>query len=547
LKAPTLGALLVSTLIWTSGNAGFSPTDEGYLAAQSYRIVRGQIPHVDFISPRPDLSAYLHVVDLLLPVPLLVAVRVVGATVVVAYSLVLVGLIRSRPPRCWGAVDVGLAAIAAALDLHLFPLMSWPTTDGLLFVAVGLATLASGDGSRRRVLEPLAFVLLGLAALTKQSFVLAPLVWVVTIGLRQDPDVPRVRRFVRSLHLLAISAVPSAIYAVAIAASGGWHPLLDQLTAGRLVAGGSLLRTPIPATIPLAFLGGVALDFRRRRVLGWLLLASEVGFVLATGSLDRFSAIPHLLWWQACGVLVASAWRRRHIEATAFVILAMGWMATLSWGYPTPALMSGCLVVLLVSWTPTDAGEPLPDEGRARAATAAFWLGAAVVVLAAIVVARQRTPYLDRTRAGRTFALSRVSPEFGDIHTNEVTGRLMSDVARCGAQFDVSRRIVLPDGAWAYPTLRWANPLRTDWPLDQDLTGEPNAMVDAAAQLRREGNFLVLWSPVSGGQLPMLHHLPDPAKEAPTGPFGYWRVTQFLAALGPPSGTCRSLYFWTEP
>ncbi len=45
---------------------GYNPTDDGFVLAQSRRILDGQIPHRDFISVRPVASALLHAPSVLL-------------------------------------------------------------------------------------------------------------------------------------------------------------------------------------------------------------------------------------------------------------------------------------------------------------------------------------------------------------------------------------------------------------------------------------------------------------------------------------------------
>ncbi|MFF0148899.1 hypothetical protein ATK36_1952 [Amycolatopsis sulphurea] len=55
------------------GRFGFNPSDQGFVLAATWRILHGEIPHVDVVSPRPLGSAYLHVLDFLVPAPLMLA------------------------------------------------------------------------------------------------------------------------------------------------------------------------------------------------------------------------------------------------------------------------------------------------------------------------------------------------------------------------------------------------------------------------------------------------------------------------------------------
>src|SRR5205823_6618447 len=70
--------VMVAAVYATVGRLGFYPTDEGLLQAYTYRILHGQVPHRDFISPRPLGSALLHIVDFAVPGPLFEVSRVIA-------------------------------------------------------------------------------------------------------------------------------------------------------------------------------------------------------------------------------------------------------------------------------------------------------------------------------------------------------------------------------------------------------------------------------------------------------------------------------------
>src|SRR6185312_11855792 len=69
------------------GPWGANTMDGGLILAQSYRILHGQVPHLDFLTPRPAGSAYLHLVDFLLPLPLVLASRLVAVCEFAASAL----------------------------------------------------------------------------------------------------------------------------------------------------------------------------------------------------------------------------------------------------------------------------------------------------------------------------------------------------------------------------------------------------------------------------------------------------------------------------
>src|SRR5882672_5280432 len=110
---------------------GFNLTDDGFVLAQSRRILAGQIPHRDFIAIRPAGSAYLHVLDLLLggEHTFLVSRLFYWLEVAVgcwAWLEIAIASTRLRPGLL-GAVP--LAALAFMLSTHGFPPMAWYTID----------------------------------------------------------------------------------------------------------------------------------------------------------------------------------------------------------------------------------------------------------------------------------------------------------------------------------------------------------------------------------------------------------------------------------
>src|SRR5947209_7722457 len=84
--------VLVAWLFGTTANVGFNPTDDGYVLSQAYRILHGAVPHKDLISPRPLGSAVIHLVDFLVPLPLLEASRLVALAEVVGSSFLFAAL-----------------------------------------------------------------------------------------------------------------------------------------------------------------------------------------------------------------------------------------------------------------------------------------------------------------------------------------------------------------------------------------------------------------------------------------------------------------------
>ncbi|HEX6476011.1 MAG TPA: hypothetical protein VF005_01960, partial [Acidimicrobiales bacterium] len=226
------GALALTAGVFAvAGRLGFNPTDDGYILAESYRILHGEVPHLDFISPRPVGSPIIHLLDFTLPLPLMTASRLVTTAELVATAVLVGWLVIGRSPARWRAWEGVAVAASALVSIHGFPLMDWHTIDGLLLVALGFVlvqyprTTAAG------------FIALGAALVVKQSFFLAPLIGVAMVTARTAP----VERFATAVRSLLWAAVPGALYVIAISAFGAFPSFVDQITGARPIYGRDLI------------------------------------------------------------------------------------------------------------------------------------------------------------------------------------------------------------------------------------------------------------------------------------------------------------------
>lgn len=216
LRAAWPVGLLIVVAVAVLGD-GFNPTDEGLIAATSQRLLDGQVPHLDFITPRTAASAYLHLPELWLPTPLFLTGRLVALAEVVLLSLLLAWLILDQAPWRWGLGASLGAAASTMINLNTIPLMPWYTTDGLLLASLGLVLLREGLRRDRDILLSLGFASLAVSAMAKQSF--APVVVIGMIWLVHG-SAPAVRSR-RAVLATAAAAVPVALYSGWVALAGG--------------------------------------------------------------------------------------------------------------------------------------------------------------------------------------------------------------------------------------------------------------------------------------------------------------------------------------
>jgi hypothetical protein len=514
---------LTAWVFRTFGDLGFNPTDEGYVLAQAYRVLHGAVPHRDFISPRPLGSAYLHVLDFAVPLPLMPASRLVAAAQVTLYSLLLATLVFERSPGRWSVAQFVAAASSVLVNLHAFPLMAWATIDGLVMVAAGFALLGDGLGRDRgaRIFLGLAFV--GAATLMKQSFVTVAsgaLLWIAVDGHRRG--VVPVSRLVAGA---AVLAAPMTAYAAAVALAGGFGAMRLQL--GSAAPPLTWCALPDVGSLPgLVVFGATFVALRvvegrdARAVARWNLAALATITLAAMGSArvvsvalgDRLAyanAWGLRLFWMLALAVAIDACTTFAVDAPAVVVLVIAWASTLSWGYAVPNLLGGtiALALLRLLWRGLLAARPSGSWWGGLVAGAAAVAGM-VMVVQTIGPARTWTGYFDAPLyALRSFPGNAI-PALGRIRTSKRTATYLRQLVSCLQQFPARRIAVIPDNPFLYPAMGIPNPLPIDWLYPPEIRGSEERLREAARRLEREGDYLVLVQGVDGYQI-AYHDLPQ--------------------------------------
>ncbi|MBY0275813.1 hypothetical protein K2Z84_10750 [Candidatus Binatia bacterium] len=532
--------ILVWWMFQIGARVGFCPMDEGLVLAQAHRLLLGQTPHIDFITPRPALSAVLHLGDLALPLPTFLASRLVALLQITTYSTVLASLVFRRNPRQWTLVQFCAWGCALLLNVHGFPLMAWYTIDGILLVAAGFA-LVDRDATDDRLTLAMGsgLVLLGAAPLTKQSFFAAPLVGALMLWTRAHgrPLGERVRSVARGV---SITAIPGLLYAGIVAARGGSAAMVQQLLGAQATWGAVLLgpflapggRQRLLALVAMLAVTSACDAQVRRGVRGaQAAILAALALRLALSVMIVAPAIEASLTWQLsgwgvqiwCVVLVVCAWRmilERALDRVALLLLLLGWMTSLSWGYANPNLVIGSIALAGV-WSLWRA-VPAPPVAYTRAvgvAAAGLSLLALVVTARSFAVARS-LPYFDRPAAEAVVDLGRVSPALAGIRGNPTTAAFLEDITTCIARHPARRVAVVPDNAWVYPALGLDDPLPLDWLYPPEYRSDSKAILRRTRTLAREGDYLVLFQPLPA-HLVCRYDGPLPPAGVPFVPGGY--------------------------
>jgi hypothetical protein len=522
---------LAGFLVLRVGRFGFNPSDQGFVLALSWRVLNGEIPHVDIVSPRPLGSAYLHLLEFVLPGPLFLASGFVTDVGIIVATIACAALITRVSPLRWGPLRTLLVAAAAVVNLHTFPMMAWHTIDGILLTSVGWWLMDSGLRSRSAGRRRTGLFLLGFAVMVKQSFLFAPLAGVLLLLFHPAEDWRanlRSGRWWRRtvVDLVWLGGFP-ILYVGLVTAAGGLVPMVEQLTGGAGAWGNGLYEfwfagdfvvgdvrrhiLMVAAFVVLAaaswlvrgWLGGAAVWVRLVPLAG---AAVVTVYALAQTHLSFPGSWATKLLWLLIAVIVLDAVVHRHLPWRPLLIVLLGYMISLSWGYSYPGLLAGTLVLTTLELLARAAPENnLSGRGWLvpQALVGVVALGSACLGL---VSEHDRAPVIDLPRAQLTAGLGAATPEMRGIRTNPSTALYVEQIGDCLRRYPAGQVAVLPDSPFAYPAFGIENPFPVDWPLEPELVADaPQRMLDTVTRLNQDGDYLVLFAtqstwPLRNGQ-----------------------------------------------
>ena len=446
---------------WQFSRLGFNPTDDGFVLAVSRRMLAGELPHRDFIAIHPIGSSILH-----LPFVWLGGDRVfLASRLFVWFELAATALVWTQAierligkPRAW-PTELAIAVVAFVLSSHYFPVMAWPTIDGLLLAGLGVRLCLA----RPRTAHSIGYFLIGAAFICKQSYL--PLYPVTVVLLHQG----------RGLRWVA-GLIPALAYATVVAVGGGLGDAVLQLSAQTGIISVGVLKFLWEYAVPWGVLAGYlalrviyAPDRTARGRLdcaaAGLLIFSTLSAACWALAQGRFLGAPAFgLFGLAVGACIACAFETDAVRGrwvAGVLVVTAAWCAALSIGYNTPALASGLCAAYVLS---------LVDASPATAAfTRGVWRTLPYLVLAAGAAicfrdARDHYVYLDRSASELTYKLDDVLPGGAGLLTNENTYAFLADLRQAIDKAGGGKYAVLPDLAGYWVEAAQLNPLPSDWP-----------------------------------------------------------------------------------
>ena len=464
---------------------GFTPTDEGATLAHSRRIVDGLVPHRDFIMIRPFVWPLIHT-----PIVLF------GGNYTFWLSRLFVWCQLSLIAWLWVSVigrlvsfrfsatnKLLIALMAFAASVHTKHLTAWPTIDGLLFIAIGIALITRPA----RASKLTGYFIIGLSPLCKQNFAFLVPVSLIILGDW------------RQLRFWIAAGTPALLYLVFLVLADSFVDGLRQLASAGSLVPIIIGKYPVMAILLSIAAGYAAASFTQPRSASSSRINAKVAIsllyvlpVLCAGVslfLGTWASTSFALFGLSIGVgafLFRNVSGRTGEKQVYLLSLTAAFCASLSGGYTSPALASGPLLAALVLSIFT---RYLTDYRRLLSRS--LWVAAIVIVLA-FGWARTRYIYRDLPASQLDMSLADVLPGGRLIYTNRNTYQFMKDL-KIAVEFVESsgkEYAIITDGAAYWVKARQRNPLPAVW--SQELSPPlMNKFVSAMESKRGSTIFIV--------------------------------------------------------
>lgn len=457
-------AILILVFWRTQALYGFNPSDDGFILAQSWRLIHGEIPHVDFTSPRPLGSAFIHAPFALLPVGMLAVSRlfVVFQFYWIAKMSMKIVFKESELERRF--IGFSLTAVTFLINIGTWPIMAWHTLDGI-FVGVTAIAIAKTniEKSQNRILHWIIPLLLaGIAPLIKQGFAVVPvLMLLLIIAARMKSLIPWAGLMLLPGVLFFISTIQTPGGLLSQLHSGSKRELLEPVNTfvNGVRSGGFFSLT---TALVVVLFGSLIIS---RRIPKLALLGSILSIITAVriSVLQDFSMFN---FWADCFVLIVLfllvAFCRNLIDFVLYgSMLALAFAASLSWGVPNPSLLGGSVLIAAVSLVHTfnrkeSVFKPIPSSALSAVV-------AVLVVFTSVFMyqTRSRNTYSEPPRELLTSSVD--LPQFKFIQMSRNTAEYLNSIQFCLSQYPAETIVVLPDGPGLYPLFSNVNPFDSDW------------------------------------------------------------------------------------
>jgi hypothetical protein len=475
-----------------AGSEGLNPTDDGVVLAQSWRIIQGEIPHIDFISIRPVGSAILHSVHFISPFPLEITARyfVLFQFFIIAFSWVQFFRLKSNFKHNLPiSYQLSILLIAWMFGTYNYNLFSWTTIDAVFWTSLGFYFSERAFHIRRSwLMLTFGIFAFSMAALSRQTFFLSFIFGVIWIGWR----IYLSKKYKTAIIALLIGLIPFFAYAIMIAANDAGKAFITQMS-GRTDFYDTAINTfwlrfksseilwVNLGIIAISLFGGIAKTISHKvRAFFSALPSMRIIFILETGlvlylfyrTITYFAGnqsenylLPFLAFWILLDMLllrISIQGNKLKYCVPAWAALFVAWVSAISYGCNTPVFAFGILTTAII-WLYLQKYQDalLLKQNWLRIAFPAL----ALIITIIAIKSQFEVNYRDLGKSQHTHNLSDIHPAYGNITTNEYSYSYFNEIDSLIQVFQTTneRFVFIPDNAIIYPLYRIENPLPLDW------------------------------------------------------------------------------------
>ncbi|NBL65334.1 hypothetical protein GV828_09010 [Flavobacterium sp. NST-5] len=479
---------------------GFELWDTGYIPSYSWRIVNGQNVYEDFVYKAPPITLYFHALFMKIFPNLqqFWLIKICNYLLFAVQVMLCVFGFKNFYPNKISFNIWSLISFSFAISLLNFTAYPWPTTDGLLFASVAFFILSL---QRKNLLHWFLIALfVTLSSLTKQSFYLIPIGFIVTIYFMFER---------KNLYVFLLSLIICyGLFFLWIETFTSWETYRKQTTGEThfidLFYTGFLnyfINYGKKIIIPLFLIAPIALFFNRKnfsflkffKIIAVVLIGYSIILCIAT----EFLFASRIAFIGTGIFVIVKAIEKKNLKNyfPVFLALLLAWSCSVSMGYNYPILFSTGIIMSIV----VVLQEYLV---KFKSNKLILFLG---ILLTFLAMAKNFNPYREANILELNHDLGEVSPKLAGINTSEKTKNKLVEAKKLIEKYG-EKYIMAPGFPMAHYIFDTQSVMKSDWLTNNEINRQAGTYIETAA---RVDHFVFLEKSFIEGEL----YLPENRSE----------------------------------
>lgn len=488
-------------------NEGFNPTDDGWVLSQSWRLLQGEVPHVDFISLRPVTSGLLHSIHFFSPLPLEVSARWFVVFQIFTYSFIWTYLlfksfqIQFKTNQNLYFTFFLLLIFSFILNNFNFGIFPWTTTDALFFASLSFLFFdkifeQNNSFIKKDIPVVISLMLITIAVTCRQSFVFLGIILFLITAIKYFKE----KRIINLIFIIIIGALPFWIYTGYLIKHDAVAPFIEQMTRRneffetaviRYIK--SFIKTPLFGmhfifliSFIYLFIKGDKIKLRERFynvknillqhkkytlillvIYAILTVAFSLNLLIAEDTM--FLNATFEIFWIFIMVSIITfliTELNKKQKFYIFTVLIMSWSGSISLGANSPVFTKGILAIATILMIIYSINKLSPEwfgilSNKKNAILYSVFL---IFIISVSVYGQRRINYRDLESSKLTSCMGNIFPEFGKIKTNHDLYNYYKDFMKIYNDYKLHNKFVmLPSNPVIYPLMKSKNPFPIDW------------------------------------------------------------------------------------